>query len=78
MNRTHHLLTRTEQQLLLQSQQIEIVLRTTSLDVELSQELAYKRDDFRYLLFISAVFRCLPEHRLKEQRVPRETSDRFH
>ena len=67
VNRTHHLLARTEQKLLLQLQQIELVLRTASLEVDLCQQLAYTRDNLRYLLFISAVVWCLLKHRLKER-----------
>ena len=48
------------------------------LDVDLSKELAYKRDDLRYLLFISGLFWRLLEHGLKEQRVARESGSRFH
>ena len=71
VNRTHHLFTRTEQKFLLELQQIEHVLRTASLEVDLSQELAYEHNDIRYLLFISGLFWCLLEHGLREQRVAR-------
>ena len=74
MKRTHYLFTQAEQKLLLELQQIEPVLRKASLEVDLSQELAYKCDDLRYLRLISGFFWCLLEHSL---RVPRETSGRF-
>ena len=77
MKRTYHLFTRTEQKLLLQLQQIEPILRTARLEVDLSQELAYKCDDLRYLLLISGLVWCLLEHSFEEQRVPREASGRF-
>ena len=44
---THHLFTRPEQKLLLQLQQVEPVLRTARLGIDLGKEPAYKRDDLR-------------------------------
>src|SRR6266702_2860576 len=74
---THHLLTRTEQELLLQLQQVEPVLRTARLEIDLGKKLAYKRDNLWYVLFVGALFGCLFQHGLKEQRVARKTSRRF-
>jgi hypothetical protein len=44
---THHLLTQTKQELLLQLQQIEPDLRTAGLEIDLEVKLGYKPDDKR-------------------------------
>jgi hypothetical protein len=67
------LLTRTEQELLFQLQQVEPVLRSACLKIDVGKKLADERHDPGYILFVRAPFRRLFQHGLKEQRVAGET-----
>ena len=58
-------------------QQIEPVLRTARLEIDLAEKLAYKRDDLWEVLFIGGIFGRLLQHGLKEQRIARKAGGRF-
>jgi hypothetical protein len=68
------LLTRAEQKLLFQLQQIESVFRSARLKIDIGQKLADEGHHLGNLLLVCAPFRRLLQHGLKEQRVTSETS----
>jgi hypothetical protein len=67
------LLTRAEQELLFQLQQVEPVLRSARLKIDLGKKLADEGDHLGYVLLVCGPFRRMLQHSLKEQRVTGET-----
>lgn len=67
---TYHLLSRTEHKLLVELEEIESVLRLTSLGIDGLQELADNLDDFGQRGLIWVVLRRMLQHGLQEQWIP--------
>lgn len=62
VDHTHHLFTWFEHELLIQLQEIETILRATSLNVDFAQKLTNDNDYLRQDLFVRIIVRRLFQH----------------
>ena len=68
---SHHLFTRPEDELLVELQEVEPILRLTSLGIDSLQEFADDPDDLRQRGLVWVVFRRMLQHSLKKQGISR-------
>ena len=74
---SYHLFTGPEDELLVQLQKVEPVLRLTCLGVDGLQKLANDFDDLRQRSLVGVVLGSMLEHGFQQERIPRQTRCRL-